>query len=470
MKSLSTYFENVPIKSRLMLWSSILFFLLAVVTNILQYLAINQWLVSREQTILQDKLAAINIYLLEEHDRLSLEEIQDSKDFIARLIEKNQMVRIVNEKAQPILVIENEVQSSWVTPLQVKTVQFAEQRHGEDQLLIVRSPLTAPRFSGTIEIISNIEAANKILHFILLVMLASGAGGIVLCSIGGAIISRQLVKPVQTLTDTMRKVQAKGLHERVNVPKTGDELTDLAHVFNTMMDQLELSFQRQKQFVEDASHELRTPIAIIEGHLGLLNRWGKNDAVVLNESLGAAMQETGRLKTLAKELLELSRVEVFSSEEPVQPIHPVPVIQNVLQRVTKINDEFQFSANLSQIENAQVMISATRLEQILLILLDNAIKYSTETRSIQILGFLDKKNIGISVIDQGSGIAATDLPYIFDRFYRVDKARGSKQRGTGLGLAIAKQLVQNYRGYLTVQSELGTGSVFTVYLPVSNNL
>lgn len=456
---------KLPIKSKLMFWSSILFFFLIVITNLTQYIIINHWVIKREQQVLQDKLVAVAGYLLQENNDISLDEIQDSRPFLASLIDKNQMIRILDASERPLMVIENEVKNDWVVPHSVSSINFSQQWHEKDQLLIARSPLAARNFSGTVEIVSNIEAVNKILQFILLVMVSGGVGGIVLGCFGGAFVSHQLLKPINALADTMRKVQAKGLKERVAVPETKDELADLAQMFNAMMTQLEASFQQQKQFVEDASHELRTPIAIVEGHLALLNRWGKNDPAVLQESLAAAIQETKRLRVLANELLELSRADAYFYEEKIDPINPAPVIRHAVQSMARINDKFKFTMDLAQIENVKVVISADRLKQVLLILLDNAIKYSPECRCINVKGAYAGTNVYISVIDRGIGIPEDDLARIFDRFYRVDKARGGKQRGTGLGLAIARRLVRNYHGDIAAESKAGKGTTFTVILP-----
>ncbi|WP_425057921.1 Sensor histidine kinase RcsC [Sporomusa carbonis] len=465
MKKIVTAFSKLPIRWKLALGSALLLFLLITVYNSAQYLVINQWANNRERNILQGKSAIIQSYFSEKEEDIGTEDLENSEAFLEKVNEPGQMIRIIRKDGKSILTVMKDILPERFTPQFVQASQMLEVRQGEDHLLIARTPLITPRFTGTIEIVRNIEALDQLLHFILTVMAAGGIAAILLSILGGMAISNRLLTPIKDLTNTMKKVEEKGLHQRVQVYQTKDEFSALAMMFNAMMDKLERSFRQQKQFVEDASHELRTPIAIVEGHLSLLMRWGKDDPKVLQESLAASLQETKRLKHLVQDLLVVSQAEAPLAVLETEKIEPVPIIKQAVQNMVLIHAEFDFSLDIATLEGIKIAITANHLEQILLILLDNAVKYSTTDKRIEILGYLEGQYTYIAIKDYGSGIPESELPNIFDRFYRVDKARSRKQGGSGLGLAIAKRLVQKYQGVIEVQSEVGVGTTFSIKLP-----
>jgi two-component system sensor histidine kinase ArlS len=286
-----------------------------------------------------------------------------------------------------------------------------------------------------------------------------------LSGIGGIILTRQLLKPIQSITDTMRKIKTKGLHERVMIINNRDEISKLAIMFNEMMDQLQLAFQQQQQFVEDASHELRTPLAILEGHLSLLNRWGKDDPVLLNESLHASLQELTRLKGLVQELLELSRADAVRVEMISEQVEPLQIITAIIKNLAMLHPEFIFDLSLDALTGVKIEITPHHLEQILLILIDNAIKYSKSDKTIHIIGSINNESVQIQIIDYGVGIPSADLPFVFDRLYRVDKARSGEQAGYGLGLSIAKRLIEQYGGTVLITSKEQKGTSVVISFP-----
>ena len=442
MNRIAVVYSKLPIRWKLALGSALLLFILITLYNSVQYLVISQWIFNRERNDMQSKLAVIQGYFLEKEDDIGTEDSEDSIAFLEEINEQGQMIRIIRKDGKSIFTVTRGIVPEGFAPQFVQVPQMLEVWQGEEHLFISRTPLINSRFTGTIEIVHNIAAIDQLLSFILTVMTAGGMAAIVLSVLGGMIISRRLLTPIKDLTNTMKKVEDKGLQERVKVYETKDELSALAMMFNTMMDKLENSFRQQKQFVEDASHELRTPIAIVEGHLSLLARWGKNDPKVLQESLAAALQETRRLKRLVQDLLEVSQAEELLVASTQEAILPVPIIEQVIQNMAVIHDEVDFSTEFTALQAVKIAITANHLQQILLILLDNGIKYSTINKRIDVLGYLDAQYACIVIKDYGMGIPEDELPHIFDRFYRVDKVRSRKQGGSGLCLAIAKRLVQ----------------------------
>ncbi|MFC5649703.1 sensor histidine kinase [Paenibacillus solisilvae] len=264
----------------------------------------------------------------------------------------------------------------------------------------------------------------------------------------------------------MRKVNENGLQERVALADNGDELSQMAGLFNGLMDRVEGSFQQQKRFVEDASHELKTPISIMEGHLSLLDRWGKKDPLVLDESLHIALQQVKRLNGIVKELLDLTRAEAGVLHTIVEAIDIENVIRQTVDSFAFLHPDFVFETDITGWNGVFVRIERQHLEQILLILLDNAVNYSLNRKRISLQGFYHDGQAILRIRDRGMGISETHLPYLFNRFYRVDRARTRERGGTGLGLSIAKRLAENYKGAIAVASKVDEGTTVTVTLPV----
>ena len=238
-----------------------------------------------------------------------------------------------------------------------------------------------------------------------------------------------------------------------------------------MLDQTSEYIDQQIHFVEDVSHELRTPVAIIEGHLNMLNRWGKDDPEILEESLSASVNELERMKVLVQEMLDLSRAGQVDTQYFDKTTLINEVINQVFQNFKVLYPDFQFFLENDLRRNYEIQIYRNHLEQILIILLDNAVKYSTDRQEIHISVATNAVDyIEIAIQDFGEGMSQEDQNRIFNRFYRVDKARSRERGGNGLGLSIAKELIKGYKGSIFVESELGNGSIFHVRFPILNTL
>jgi len=280
----------------------------------------------------------------------------------------------------------------------------------------------------------------------------------------GYVLSLQALKPIKMLTNTMNKIKSAGFKERMPVYNNKDEIAELSTIFNEMMDVIEQSFQQQKQFVEDASHELRTPISILEGHLSLLNRWGKRNPDILEESLQASVEETAKLKKLVISLLNLTKLDQHRNGNPVSPEKVDEIIQHTIRDFNMLHKEFHFEQN---IQSTQLYgIAEEHFQQILTILMDNAIKYSGAKKQVYITTAQADNQFILQIEDKGIGIPKEDLQNVFHRFYRVDKARTREQGGTGLGLSIAKKIVDLYKGEISIESKEGMGTKVIVKLPV----
>jgi heavy metal sensor kinase len=305
------------------------------------------------------------------------------------------------------------------------------------------------------------QELNNFLYLLILVLPVA----IVVAGLGGYFLAKKFLAPIDQMVDKARKISEKNLQERLPVLNADDELGNLAKAFNELLERLQESFERLKQFTSDAAHELRTPLTAIRsiGEVGLQNR---KDTDQYREIIGSILEENQRLTHLVDNLLFLSHADVQSFNVKLETIEFSALVQQTVDLILPLAEEKNQRIRLDGENNLQAEIDQTLLKQALLNLLDNAIKYSPDNSYIVVRLKSDYRySIIIQVIDQGPGIPAEHQEKIFERFYRVDKGRAREMGGAGLGLAIAKWAVNALGGKIRVESQTGKGSIFTIVLP-----
>ena len=284
--------------------------------------------------------------------------------------------------------------------------------------------------------------------------------GILTASLLSFTLARQALGPIRQVRDAAAEITGKNLNRRVPETGTNDEVEDLARTLNGMLERLENSFETQRRFTADASHELRTPVTAIAGHASyLLRRTNPSDGQ--RESLEAITSLSTRLGRLIGDLLDLARADAGFGVEPVET-SLVALAEDVHLEVAAI-------AGSSEIEilgprDLRVSVDPHRFRQVIRNLVQNALKAGSSRVTVEVAQLLE--HVSIQVSDNGSGIAPEHLTKLFDRFYRVDSSRDRGAGGSGLGLSIVKWIVEAHHGELRVTSTLGTGSRFEVLLPV----
>ena len=309
------------------------------------------------------------------------------------------------------------------------------------------------------------DDAVETLHLFSSYLLMFAPGLLLLAAGVGYWMSRRALSPVDALVRTAREVGGANLSSRLQKLETGDELQRLSDTLNEMLDRIETAFLRVTQFTADASHELRTPVSLIRTEAELALRRSRGEAEY-KESLRHILLEAERTTALIEQLLALARADSGREALHLQTVDLRQTLVTVVdgwKQVATIRD-LQFSANLDA-QNAFVLGDETLLRRLTDILLDNAFKYTSSPGSVRLS--LEQRGEGavITVQDSGVGIAQADQSRIFERFYRVDKARSREQGGTGLGLAIAQWIVVQHRGTIAVESRPGEGATFRVALP-----
>ncbi|EJD80470.1 HAMP domain-containing histidine kinase [Staphylococcus epidermidis] len=341
-----------------------------------------------------------------------------------------------------------------------------QRSHGINYLVITE-PIRSKDFSGYSVLVHSLQNYDNLVKSLYIVALAFGLIATIITAGVSYIFSSQITKPIVTMSNKMNQIRRDGFQNKLELTTNYEETDNLIDTFNEMMYQIEESFNQQRQFVEDASHELRTPLQIIQGHLNLIQRWGKKDPAVLEESLNISIEEVNRITKLVEELLLLTKDRVNHNVLECENVDVNSEIQSRVKSLQHLHPDYTFETHLAT-KPIQLKINRHQFEQLLLIFIDNAMKYDTEHKYIKIVTQLKNKMIMIDITDHGMGIPKADLEFIFDRFYRVDKSRARSQGGNGLGLSIAEKIVQLNGGMIQVESELQKYTTFKISFPVLN--
>lgn len=288
---------------------------------------------------------------------------------------------------------------------------------------------------------------------------------VVVTGIAGAFLAQLTLKPIDQMIDTLKKITAENLKLRIHIPDTKDEVKRLADTFNDMIERLDRSFASQHEFIQDISHELRTPLAVLKGELEVtlkkLRSPEEYEAV-----LTSSLEEIGKMSRVIEDLLVLARFDNNQVALQIKRVDLGETIGCVLDDMKVLAEQKDIELSLSRQENIMIDGDEGQLRRLFVNLIDNAIKYTSRKGKIMVMAQRDPSHAKVLVSDTGIGIPEDELPYIFDRFYQVARARRANN-GFGLGLSIAKSIVESHHGTIVVSSQQGSCTTFTVSLPIS---
>lgn len=285
------------------------------------------------------------------------------------------------------------------------------------------------------------------------------------------IIAGRAFRPIDRIIDQVEAItDGRSLHRRLAIGAAGDELARLSTTLNAFIERLETSFGALRRFTADASHELKTPLAVMRADVErAMSHVASDDDKA--EALEEALQQLTRMADLVDSLLTLARADEGRFDLFREPIELSPLTREVVETARLLGEDAGLTIEASQLDNAEVLGDITRLRQLFLNLVTNAIKYTPRGGTVDISLVREEEVARFAVRDTGIGIAAADLPYVFERFWRADRvrSRATERGGFGLGLAISQWIAQAHSGELDVQSRLGRGTTFTVTLPLAGH-
>jgi heavy metal sensor kinase len=458
--------KRLSIGLRLTLWYLLIFLLAEVIFGVGMWLILRQNLFDIADAALEGQAADLQRFLLARKDvptaQLQSEISEDYK------IESSEDYLQINDASGNTLYRSHFFEEHPLPPLPFDDLDrplYQNRRLGHERFRLLSEQMDV---SGRVYVVrighpmheetETLDAfRGYLLWFAPLLLLAASAGGYWL--------SRRALAPVDALARTARTISGHNLSSRLEALHTGDELQRLSDTLNEMLARIEAAFLRITEFTADASHELRTPIALIHTEAELALRRSRDEAEY-REALRHILQEADRTAKLIEELLSLARAD---SGREAFDLHPIDLLPTLRESASKWNQvaslhNLQFEEHL-ETERLPVMGDENALRRVIDILLDNALKYTPAPGKLTLSAEQHPNGVVVTVEDTGIGIASEDQSRIFERFYRVDKARSRELGGAGLGLAIAQWIVQLHKGTITVRSELGRGSIFQLEIP-----
>jgi len=341
-----------------------------------------------------------------------------------------------------------------------------ERLSGGGELLIYSLPFTARDGSRfVIESGVSYESIEDTLRGLLLTLAAGLPVVIAVAVMGGYWIMRHALRPLDEIASGAERITSRNLSERLPAPHSGDEIERLILALNRMIARLEESFQYIRRFTADASHELRTPLTVLRGELEAIAQRPRLDGEA-RDTVGSSLEETERLTRIVESLLAISRLDAGEAQMECVRFDLAELAATTTEQMRLLAEDKHI--RLECRANGQVEIAGdrARLKQVVVNLVDNAIKYTPEGGAVVVVVTDDDDHAVVLVEDNGAGVPADALPHLFERFYRVDKARSRQMGGAGLGLAIVKSIVVAHGGQVKVESAEGKGSRFLVELPL----
>jgi two-component system OmpR family sensor kinase len=480
---LSRLFRSLPLSLRLQIaaWYTIAFAVLLLLTGAVFYQYLESRLEASVDTDLQIRAQQIASSIVTRQGTLSLRNVTGDLPGVGSTgqvqgalpvdVNYGVLVRILDAHGSllfetPAFCVLPVPAASWTQPLQghpwqgtVKTASHVEVR------LASRVLSEQGKSLMVIQVGESLANLHGLLHELVAALLVVGFLVLVCCATGSYWLAARSFTPITRLAETARKIKAGDLHQRVPVPVVRDEVYYLAVTFNEMLDSLDQSFSRQRQFVADASHELRTPVAVIRNKTGiaLLGTPTLDEAVM---TLQEIRTETERLSLLLTDLLTLARGDEGQARLEQEIVQFGQLVETVAATTEILATERRIRVSVQVPHSATVMGDEARLIQAVMNLLDNAIRYTNPGGSVWVAVEQTSDVVYLIVRDTGIGIAPEHLPHIFERFYRADSGR--RQTGgssSGLGLSIVDWIIRAHGGSIAVESQVGQGSCFTVRLP-----
>lgn len=388
-----------------------------------------------------------------------------AEDLLRAYVPLDGMLRLMNLKGDflPPITSSSEQSLSLMKGAYDETRQVRMITHENNRYILVSVPMIWTNGEVVnLQVTESLKPTMQTLQVLKIVLIAVTGIALIPVMISGRLLGRLITRPIISMIRTMKEIQRSGKFKRLSLDSTSrDELIEMGETFNDMIELLERNFVRQEQFVSNASHELKTPLTIIESYASLLKRRGLQHPNIFAESVEAIHSEAIRMKDMVEQLLHLAKNE----EQWNVVLEPVRLTQVVTELKATFENAFARQIHLYVKADCIGYTDENKLKQLLFIFLDNARKYSDEPVHLTIDAIGSAAQPCIKITDRGIGIPEDKLSKVFDRFYRVDEARSREEGGAGLGLSLATEIAQAIHAHIELQSIQGSGTTATISLP-----
>jgi len=348
-----------------------------------------------------------------------------------------------------------------------RTIFESAKYPNEPPLRLISVPINfRGRLLYIVQVGTSMESIEETLHRFLILLIVAIPIALAVSLVGGWFLAGRALRPVDAITLAAQRIAAGDLCQRLTMSTAPDEIGRLAATFNNMIGRLDASFRQIRQFTSDASHELRTPLTVMKGETELVLRRPR-PLEDYQSVLESNLEEIDRMTHIVDELLFLSHADMGEVKMELIPVALELLVEDIHRQATLLGQDRNIEVVLGTVMPAVVQGDELRLRELLLNLVENAVKYSHPGGKVEIALVTDGRHASLSVTDQGIGITPADHARIFARFFRTDNARAHTKKGTGLGLAICSWIAESHRGRIDVKSNVGYGSTFTVTLPLT---
>ena len=460
--------SRAPIRLRLTLWYVLLIAVILAAFSAGVYLVLRQALYQNLNESVQNRASALLNIIQYEGDRPFLPDQVSSEDpsrgeHFARVFDTFGGLSFDNTAALGHVPVDAEVVATTLAGR--PTTRSVKIPEDDEPIRIKTLPIIRDGvIFGVLEVGQLEDDLSDTLTTLLIILGIAYPVTLVFASLGGVFLAGRALSPIDNITRAARHISAEDLNQRLNLRLPDDEVGRLAHTFDDMIARLDDAFRRQRQFTADASHELRTPLTIIKGQIDV-SLQKEREPEAYRQVLQGVNEEVDRLIRLAGSLLTLTRADAGQIPLTFENVNIAEVVTGALEQVRATADDKGVRSQLAPGPPVTIQADEDLLLQLMLNLLDNAIKYTPSGGLVTVGWRMSGNQVELRVQDAGIGISREHLPYLFDRFYRVDKARSRAEGGVGLGLAISRWITEAHGGSIHVENAPDEGSIFTVLLP-----
>ncbi|MDH2329954.1 sensor histidine kinase [Paenibacillus polymyxa] len=449
----------MKLQNKIHTYTSLLFAVLLVAINFSIYFLFSQFSIDNRKD--QVEAAAENIVRGIQRAPVSVA----AEDLLRAYVPLDGMLRLMKPEGDflPPITSSSEQSLSLMKGVFDETRQVRMITYESNRYILVSLPMIWTNGEVVnLQVTESLQPTMQTLQVLRIVLVAVTGIALIPVVVSGRLLGRLITRPITSMISTMKEIQRSGKFKRLPLNSSSrDELVEMGETFNDMIELLERNFVRQEQFVSNASHELKTPLTIIESYASLLKRRGLQYPNIFAESVEAIHSEAIRMKDMAEQLLLLARNE----EQWNVALEPVRLTRIATELKATFENAFARQIQLDVQADCIGYTDENKLKQLLFIFLDNARKYSDEPIHLMIDTVGGTAQPCIRITDQGIGIPEEKLSKVFDRFYRVDEARSREEGGAGLGLSLATGIAQAIHAQIGLESVEGSGTTATIILP-----
>ena len=447
--------RRLTIKSKITLWYASFLLILLVVFSIILYFTISGLLYNSNEDLLRADADQVTSFLQFEGNVIRFDEpykiITTNTYFV--IFDMNGNANLESEIMPELVNLP--IESEQIRYITIDNIRWA----------VYDKPLEFNGGTiGWIRVSRSMVDLMGTLNNLRLIIFISIPLYILFASLGGLFLANRALRPIDDITKTARKISKGDLKQRLNIPRTEDEVGRLTITFNEMLDKLEAFIKKERQFTSDASHELRTPLAIISAQAEQ-SLSGSKGTKEYKDALKKILKESKKMSYVISQLLMLYRSGEGKYKLDFEVLDLNVIVEEIIKEYDNIALEKEIAIDFNAKGKIKIKGDQTLITRLMINLVDNAINYSNKNGKVAVSLMTENNFAVIKVEDNGTGITEEDIPFIFDRFYQADKARGGQ--GSGLGLSIVKWIVEAHKGDIKVESKLNEGSKFIVKLPLN---